>query len=52
MTKDSTCFFFSSVFSSYHNTKANIATSSGSVRDIRDDAIAVGKAPLLRFPVA
>jgi hypothetical protein len=42
-------YFF---FSSYHNTKVRKATSTGSVRDIEEDAIAVGKAPLLRFPVA
>jgi hypothetical protein len=58
MPKDSMCFYFF-CFSSfflwfplYHNTKANNATSTGSVRDIREDAIAVGKAPLLRLPVA
>jgi hypothetical protein len=52
MPKDSIFFLFFFDFPPYHNTKANIATSTGSVRDIRDDMIAVGKAPLLRLPVA
>ena len=40
------------LFSHYHNTNANIATSTGSVKDILDDAIAIGREPLLRLPVA
>jgi hypothetical protein len=54
IAKDSMCFFLflNSSFPSYHNTQANIATSAGSVRDIREDAIAVGRALLLRLAVA
>lgn len=45
--------YFSYVFFSlYHNMRIRKATSTGSVRDIEEDAMAVGKAPLLRFPVA
>ena len=42
----------STVFSSYHNTKAKMAMSNDSVRDIDEDGVAMGNAPLDKLPVA